>query len=37
MYRDGPYHAGKMYTLHLYGTLSKLALPPGFMSQQDGC
>lgn len=34
MYRDGPYHAGKMYILCLYGVLSKLALPLGLMSQQ---
>lgn len=37
MYRDGPYLAGKIYIFHLYGTLPKLALPPGFMSQQDEC
>lgn len=29
MYRDGPYHAGKMY-IHLCGTLS---IPLGLMSQ----
>jgi len=34
MYRDGPYHAGKMYILHLYGILSTQVLPLGLMSQQ---
>lgn len=34
MYRDGLYHAGKMYILHLYGMLSMLALPLRLMSQQ---
>lgn len=33
MYRDGLYHAGKVYILHLYGMLSKLVLPMGFMSK----
>lgn len=31
MYRDGPYHAGKLYTF----STSMLALPLGLRSQQE--
>lgn len=33
MYRDGPYHAGKMYIFHFYGTLGTLVLPLGLTSR----